>query len=192
MLSRRDPALRALDRALSKLEDAARRVGLADVVAVGRSADGGSPASAETMTPTPAYARKRHGVRGIVKPWLRRVTMCSCGACDDCRARRRLWLALRDVGSRVGDGRLAFRLARRRFRPRSDERPRCGARCRDGHACRAPAVWVAGELVPRNGRCRVHGGLSTGPRTAEGKARALAALAKVNAARRAATKGRER
>jgi hypothetical protein len=39
--------------------------------------------------------------------------------------------------------------------------PRCGARRkRDGEHCRAPAM--------PNGRCRVHGGLSTGPRTHEG------------------------
>lgn len=38
---------------------------------------------------------------------------------------------------------------------------RCGARTkRAGTPCRAPAM--------RNGRCRMHGGLSTGPRTAEG------------------------
>jgi glucans biosynthesis protein len=38
--------------------------------------------------------------------------------------------------------------------------PRCGARTRSGGCCRQPAM--------RNGRCRMHGGLSTGPRTAEG------------------------
>jgi hypothetical protein len=38
--------------------------------------------------------------------------------------------------------------------------PRCGARARAGGCCRQPAM--------RNGRCRMHGGLSTGPRTAEG------------------------
>jgi hypothetical protein len=37
---------------------------------------------------------------------------------------------------------------------------RCGAKTRSGHKCRAPAM--------RNGRCRMHGGTSTGPRTAEG------------------------
>ena len=37
---------------------------------------------------------------------------------------------------------------------------RCGARTRRGTACQAPAM--------RNGRCRMHGGLSTGPRTPEG------------------------
>jgi hypothetical protein len=41
--------------------------------------------------------------------------------------------------------------------------PRCGARTRAGCACRQPAM--------ANGRCRFHGGLSTGPRTAAGLAR---------------------
>jgi hypothetical protein len=45
--------------------------------------------------------------------------------------------------------------------------PRCGARTRAGGCCRQPAM--------RNGRCRMHGGLSTGPRTAEGRARCAAA-----------------
>lgn len=45
----------------------------------------------------------------------------------------------------------------------------CGARCRDGHRCNAPGVG-------RGGRCKLHGGASTGPKTAEGKARSLAAL----------------
>jgi hypothetical protein len=38
--------------------------------------------------------------------------------------------------------------------------PRCGAKTRSGNACEAPAM--------PNGRCRLHGGKSTGPRTAEG------------------------
>jgi hypothetical protein len=43
--------------------------------------------------------------------------------------------------------------------------PRCGARSRrSGKQCRAPAI--RGKR-----RCRVHGGLSTGPRTSEGLAR---------------------
>jgi hypothetical protein len=41
--------------------------------------------------------------------------------------------------------------------------PRCGARTRCGGACRQPAM--------PNGRCRLHGGLSTGPRTPAGLAR---------------------
>jgi hypothetical protein len=45
--------------------------------------------------------------------------------------------------------------------------PRCGAQTRSGECCRQPAM--------KNGRCRMHGGLSTGPRTAEGRARCAAA-----------------
>lgn len=36
----------------------------------------------------------------------------------------------------------------------------CGARTRAGHPCKGPAM--------ANGRCRMHGGPSTGPRTPEG------------------------
>lgn len=38
--------------------------------------------------------------------------------------------------------------------------PRCGAKTRLGTRCQCPAM--------PNGRCRLHGGLSTGPRTAAG------------------------
>ena len=38
--------------------------------------------------------------------------------------------------------------------------PRCGAKTRSGTPCKAPAM--------KNGRCRMHGGKSTGPRTPEG------------------------
>ena len=38
--------------------------------------------------------------------------------------------------------------------------PRCGARTQKGAACQSPAM--------PNGRCRMHGGKSTGPRTTEG------------------------
>jgi hypothetical protein len=41
--------------------------------------------------------------------------------------------------------------------------PRCGARTRRQTPCRGPAM--------SNGRCRLHGGSSTGPRTPEGLAR---------------------
>ena len=50
-------------------------------------------------------------------------------------------------------------------------RPLCGARCRDGHACKAKAVVHPRTDNPLNGRCRMHGGLSTGAKTAEGKER---------------------
>jgi len=46
--------------------------------------------------------------------------------------------------------------------------PRCDACCKwTRQPCRSPAM--------SNGRCRMHGGASTGPRTAEGLARCTAA-----------------
>lgn len=53
---------------------------------------------------------------------------------------------------------------------------RCGAKTRSGCPCQ-------GAAMP-NGRCRMHGGSSTGARTAEGKARAR--LAPVTHGRRTA------
>lgn len=54
--------------------------------------------------------------------------------------------------------------------PLADPLPRvllnapCGALTRAGTPCKIRSVY-------RSGRCRLHGGLSTGPATAEGKAR---------------------
>ena len=45
---------------------------------------------------------------------------------------------------------------------------RCGAKTRRGTPCRRPAN-------KRNGRCRLHGGRSTGPKSAEGLAKIAAA-----------------
>lgn len=46
---------------------------------------------------------------------------------------------------------------------RAQASARCGARTRSGAPCSGPAM--------PNGRCRMHGGASTGPRTAEGRER---------------------
>jgi hypothetical protein len=46
-------------------------------------------------------------------------------------------------------------------------RPRCGAKTRSGQPCKAQALT--------SGRCRLHGGLSTGPRTKAGRQRQRAA-----------------
>src|SRR5437016_1184009 len=48
--------------------------------------------------------------------------------------------------------------------------PRCGAKTRSGTPCQCPAM--------SNGRCRLHGGLSTGPKTAEGIERIRLAVTK--------------
>jgi hypothetical protein len=79
----------------------------------------------------------------------------------------------------------AWRTRSRRKPPRC-ERPRCGARTRADGECRAPAVWLAGAVAPRNGRCRMHGGLSTGPRTSEGRAKCAEVARRALAARRLA------
>jgi len=50
----------------------------------------------------------------------------------------------------------------------NQSKPLCGAKTRSGHPCRKPAL-------KRKRRCRLHGGMSTGPQTAEGKARIGAA-----------------
>jgi hypothetical protein len=70
--------------------------------------------------------------------------------------------------------------------------PRCGARTRQGTPCQSPAY-------KHNHRCRLHGGLATGPRTKEGLARLTASKithgrftrAKREAAKRRAQLGRE-
>ena len=60
----------------------------------------------------------------------------------------------------------------------------CGARTRRGTACQKPPL--AGKT-----RCRLHGGLSTGPRTAEGKARIAVAHWKHGRRSRAFTEARK-
>ncbi|WP_139201688.1 HGGxSTG domain-containing protein [Rhodanobacter glycinis] len=50
-----------------------------------------------------------------------------------------------------------------------DDPDLCNARTRSGQPCRA--------LKLAHGRCKWHGGLSTGPRTQEGRAKALRNLA---------------
>jgi hypothetical protein len=51
--------------------------------------------------------------------------------------------------------------------PLAQSCPRCGAKTRSGSSCRSPAM--------KNHKCRMHGGSSTGPKTAEGLKRIRAA-----------------
>jgi hypothetical protein len=50
---------------------------------------------------------------------------------------------------------------------------RCGARARSrgGQPCQAPPVLDPETGLPRNGRCKLHGGRATGPRTVGGRQR---------------------
>lgn len=90
------------------------------------------------------------------------------------RDRRRLWRRLRS----------GYYERRRQSsrQPAKLQRDSCGARCRDGHACRARTA-----INPHTGRlsrrCRMHGGHSTGPRTEAGRANSLAALHRARTAR---------
>lgn len=65
------------------------------------------------------------------------------------------------------------------YRPYVDQggEVRCAARCRDAHPCKRKGLG-AGH------RCPNHGGMSTGPRTPEGKRRSLEALARYRAGRK--------
>jgi len=58
--------------------------------------------------------------------------------------------------------------AERRIAKRIREGKACGAKTRRGSMCVATGM--------KNGRCKNHGGLSTGPKTPEGKAKALSKL----------------
>src|SRR5690349_15840532 len=62
--------------------------------------------------------------------------------------------------------------------------PRCGAKTRRATLCKCPAM--------ANGRCRLHGGKSTGPRTWEGIERIQAAATKHGRYRKAAIESRRR
>lgn len=74
-------------------------------------------------------------------------------------------------------GRLYMKhLKRQGLLPPKHERPRCGAKCRDGHSCNARAVFNP-YTHRMSKRCKWHGGFSTGPRSPEARARALVVLA---------------
>lgn len=64
-----------------------------------------------------------------------------------------------------------FRLSLWSKEPRTPRKHRgvCGAKTRKNTLCQAPPVWNKAKDKARNGRCKLHGGLSTGPKTKEGK-----------------------
>ena len=73
---------------------------------------------------------------------------------------------------------LAQEARRGRCKPSPSKPATCGAKTRRGTACMC--------LAMKNGRCRLHGGLSTGPRTPEGRQRVREGHARYIAAKRAA------
>ena len=55
--------------------------------------------------------------------------------------------------------------------PKSQRKSRgvCGAKTRKGTPCQAPPVWNKVLDCSVNGRCKLHGGMSTGARTEVGR-----------------------
>ena len=52
---------------------------------------------------------------------------------------------------------------------RKSMRGTCGAKTRKGTPCQAPPVWNRITDAPANGRCKLHGGFSTGAKTEAGR-----------------------
>lgn len=75
---------------------------------------------------------------------------------------------LRARGASAYRARFEIRSANNRARWYPLKGEKCEARTRKGTPCQAPAGM--------NGRCKLHGGKSTGPKTTEGKAKALSAI----------------
>jgi hypothetical protein len=59
---------------------------------------------------------------------------------------------------------------------KKEDRPQCRARTRTGGECKARVVWDSWKNRPRNGKCRMHGGVSTGPTSRDGKIKSLSRL----------------
>jgi len=117
----------------------------------------------ETKTMTEAQAerqerKRRRPVIGIDR-WPRAVRVLSL----EQRQRLADLAEAAGISYRVGVGSRLGLYVWLGSRPRS-VRPLCGARTRKGMPCQA-------RSTEQNNRCRLHGGLSSGPKTAEGRAR---------------------
>ncbi|HBD9320249.1 TPA: HGGxSTG domain-containing protein [Legionella pneumophila] len=54
-------------------------------------------------------------------------------------------------------------------RLRRSERGKCNAKTRKNTLCKSPPIWDNFSDSAVNGRCKLHGGLSTGPKTEAGR-----------------------
>ena len=156
------------------------RQGLNAVEILGRPCRCTSPA--ETMVVTTPWRRPapRHGIArrtharplfgstwpGCVRPPLLRPGSPHPRMSSNTRALRGMAMVCWYL-NRNGD--LVLSLWAKEPRIRRADRPRCKARTRRGKPCGAPVVWDKHLDQPRNDRCRMHGGLSTGPKTAAGR-----------------------
>jgi DNA-binding XRE family transcriptional regulator len=108
-------------------------------------------------TSTRAGARARHGVLSDLD---RYIAEAMARGKARLAAKERTTQARRAATARATQERLTARERAAQTRRRVP----CGARTRKGQPCRMLSV-------PGRRRCKLHGGMSTGPRTAEGRAR---------------------
>ena len=110
------------------------------------------------------HARARHGVLEMIeKTWLERYEAQLLQAHEKRVRLRKGARAAREARHKL----LALKRhkdAQERARERELRGQPCGAKTRTGRPCQAKGLG-------RGRRCRYHGGLSTGPRTPEGRAR---------------------
>lgn len=67
------------------------------------------------------------------------------------------------------DGEVCISLLANDSKTPRKRRGTCDAKTRRGTKCQAPPVWDKENDVARNGRCKLHGGKSTGARTEKGR-----------------------
>lgn len=67
------------------------------------------------------------------------------------------------------DGEVCLSMFARSPRIARKDRGTCNAKTRKNTLCKAPPVWDKGSDEAKNGRCKLHGGLSTGAQTEKGR-----------------------
>lgn len=67
------------------------------------------------------------------------------------------------------DGEVCISMFAKEPRIARKDRGTCNAKTRKDTQCKAPPVWNKEKDEAKNGRCKLHGGLSTGARTEKGR-----------------------
>lgn len=114
-----------------------------------------------------AFARGRPIEPGHFDEWIRRGWM-TCPATEDRTLFRMTCESEACAAGAMCQRRAALGLFGDGTPMPRKERPLCGAKARTGKPCQM-------RVEPSKAKCRLHGGLSTGPKTADGKSRIAAA-----------------
>jgi len=117
--------------------------------------------------PQPAKQPKPTAFLGVGHFSLRRNPHARTHTGDEVRMRRELREAINGQARRLMREGICETWPEAKLQ--ADALTRCNAKTRKGAPCQARGLG-------KGGRCRFHGGASTGPRTPEGKARSLAAV----------------